>query len=370
MSWKSASHHGNSAGKLIRRIGAAALGLVTAVTMAGCGSGDPETTEITIVSSTNVYGSVAKAIAGNYAKITSIIEDPSADPHSYEASPQDIAKLRDADIAIVNGGGYDQFAVNALDKTPSDKIINAYNFLSGDTDVDEVPPSLDSAGNPIKEQQHGGEDDKEAVEDAASTAASISAEAEAEDEDPGHHHHHDPAAPNEHVFYNVDVVEDVAESLAQKLTALDPTNEVTYKANLESFTSGINKIRTILDKIADQKPDSTFVQTEPLATFLAASADMQDVTPKGYAEAIEEGADVPAILVAEMEDLLKEDKPDVFLFNVQNANKTTQEARKLAQQNDVPVLKLSETLPEGKDYITWMQENATALAEALDVDLS
>lgn len=369
MSWRSASRHTNGMPTLLRRMGAAALGLVTAVAMTACGSGDPETTEITIVSSTNVYGSVAKVIAGNYAKITSIIDDPTADPHSYEASPQDIAKLQDADIVIVNGGGYDQFAVNALEKTPSDKIINAYNFLSGDTDVDEVPPSLDAVGNPIKEEQKGGDDDHAAVEDAASTAASISAEAEADEEAHGHHHHHDSTAPNEHVFYNVDVIEDVADSLAQKLAALDPTNEVTYKANLDDFSNGLKKIRTILGKIADQKPSATYVQTEPLATFLAASADMENITPPGYAEAIEEGSDVPAVLVAHMQDLLQEDKPDVFLFNVQNANQTTQEARKLAQQNDVPVLKLTETLPSGKDYITWMLENATALAEALHVNL-
>jgi len=89
---------------------------------------------------------------------------------------------------------------------------------------------------------------------------------------------------------------------------------------LESFTSGINKIRTILDKIADQKPDSTFVQTDRWPRF-SSQCRYAGRHPKGYAEAIEEGADVPAILVAEMEDLLKEDKPDVFLFNVQNANK-------------------------------------------------
>lgn len=367
MSWRSASHHACRTPKLLRRIGAAALSLITAVAMTACGSGDPETTEINIVSSTNVYGSVAKAIAGNYAKITSIIDDPTADPHSYEASPQDIAKLKDADIIIVNGGGYDQFAVNALAKTPSDKIINAYNFLSGDTDVDEVAPSVDPAGNPIKEEHKGGEDDHAAIKDAASTAASISAEAGKDTAE--HNHHHDSTKPNEHVFYNVDVVQDVAESLAQKLTALDPTNEVTYKANLDDFTSGIKKIRTILSTIADQKPAATYLQTEPLATFLAASADMKNITPPGYAEAIEEGSDIPAALVAQMQDLLEEDKADVFLFNVQNANKTTQEARKLAQQNDVPVLKLTETLPSGKDYITWMLENATALAEALHVDL-
>lgn len=354
---------------LLRRVGAAALGLITATGLVACGNDTAEPTEITIVTSTNVYGSVAKAIAGNYAKITSIIDGPQGDPHSYEASAKDIAALQDADIAIVNGGGYDRFAITALVDTPSDKIINAYNFLQGDTDVDEIAPSMDAAGNPIKEQQHGGEDADEAIEKAASTAASMSAEAAEDTHGHGdaHGHHHAPDAPNEHVFYNVDVMEDVAEALTQKLTSLDPTNEVSYKANLTTFSKGLETIRETLHTIAKDKPHTPFVQTEPLATFLAANADMVDITPEGYAEAVENGADIPALLASQMEEILKAKKPAVFLFNTQNANSATKAARKLAEQNGIAIIPLTETLPVGLDYITWMQENVQALAEALHV---
>src|SRR4051812_5544184 len=40
---------------------------------------------LSVVASTNVWGSVAQSIAGDHAIVTSIISDPSADPHSYQA---------------------------------------------------------------------------------------------------------------------------------------------------------------------------------------------------------------------------------------------------------------------------------------------
>ena len=62
----------------------------------------------TIVASTDVWGSVAKAVAGDRATVTSIINSASADPHSFEASPADAAAIIDASLVVYNGGGYDQ----------------------------------------------------------------------------------------------------------------------------------------------------------------------------------------------------------------------------------------------------------------------
>ena len=84
---------------LKRRLAAGLLALTTAVGLGGltaCNndSSSHDADGINIVASTNVYGSIAKAIAGDKATVHSIIKDPSADPHSYEASPNDIATLK------------------------------------------------------------------------------------------------------------------------------------------------------------------------------------------------------------------------------------------------------------------------------------
>lgn len=346
-----------------RRLTAGLLALTTAVGMGGLtacdNSSSNEADDINIVASTNVYGSIAKAIAGDHATVHSIIKDPSADPHSYEASPTDVATLKDADIAIVNGGGYDEFAVKALADQDQKKIINAYSFLKGDTKADGVP----DPDNELIEHE------ADHVEEHADEHSHEHADEHAhEEEHAGHHHHHHiPGAPNEHVFYNVDVAKDVASELTKKLSELDPANQTTYQDNEKSFDKRIGEVKDVLEKIDTQREHARFLQTEPLATHLVEMADMVDVTPHGFAEAIEEGADVSALQVAEMRDAITGKKADVFLFNTQNANSTTQDMRKLAEKNNVPVVDLTETLPEKKDYTTWMLDNAQALATALGV---
>ena len=330
-----------------RRLTAGLLALATVAGMGGLTACDSaptvEAADISIVASTNVYGSIAKTIAGENATVHSLIDDPAADPHSYEASPADIAALRDADIVIVNGGGYDEFAVKALTGKGPQTVINAYSFLKGDTSTDG---STDADNKLIEEEA-------EAVgEDETSTAGGWG---------------NAPATPNEHVFYNVDVAKDIAADLTTALCDRDPANQTTYQANKQSFDERISEVKTVMETLADERAHARFLHTEPLATYLTGMAEMVNMTPRGFAEAIEEGADVPALQVAAMRDAITAKKADVLLYNTQNANTTTQEIRDLAEKNGVPVVELTETLPENKDYTTWMVDNATALAIALGV---
>ena len=116
---------------------------VTALVLAGCGnSGGTSTTasgvggssaastaKIRIVASTNVYGDIAQRIAGGAAEVTSLINDPSQDPHSFEASPQALVALSKANIIIENGGGYDDF-IETLRKTAGGDptVLNAVDI--------------------------------------------------------------------------------------------------------------------------------------------------------------------------------------------------------------------------------------------------
>ncbi len=69
------------------RTTAAALGAaLAALTLTACGTSPDSDGEIRVVASTNVWGSVAQAVAGDRLEVTSIVTEPSADPHSYEAS--------------------------------------------------------------------------------------------------------------------------------------------------------------------------------------------------------------------------------------------------------------------------------------------
>ncbi len=109
-----------------------------ALTLTGCSTDARWQTghgPIKIVASTNVWGDIAYQIAGEEATVTALIDNVNQDPHSFEASARDQLAVQDADIVIMNGGGYDD-SVEALveaDETPA-ILINAYN-ASGDDDT-------------------------------------------------------------------------------------------------------------------------------------------------------------------------------------------------------------------------------------------
>ena len=93
----------------MRRIKAAVGVAALAVGVAGCGQdhAQPEQHDhgqATVVASTDVWGSVASAVAGEHAAVKSIVISAVADPHSFEASPADAAAIADASLVVYNGG--------------------------------------------------------------------------------------------------------------------------------------------------------------------------------------------------------------------------------------------------------------------------
>jgi zinc/manganese transport system substrate-binding protein len=117
---------------------AAAVGALAAITvmLAACNStssttGKSSTTPsgptssaaaaapINVVASTNVWGDIAKQIGGDHVNVTSIMSDPNADPHQYEADAKTAAALSKAQFVIENGLGYDDFTDKLLAASPN-----------------------------------------------------------------------------------------------------------------------------------------------------------------------------------------------------------------------------------------------------------
>ena len=118
-----------------------ALSLALVLSLSGC-STPPEpwtagTGPIKIVASTNVWGSVANLVAGETATVSALIYNSNQDPHSYEASARDQLLVQEADIVIMNGGGYDDFIETLVkaDDTPA-ILVNAY-MAAGDEERNE-----------------------------------------------------------------------------------------------------------------------------------------------------------------------------------------------------------------------------------------
>nr|WP_229746175.1 zinc ABC transporter substrate-binding protein [Rhodococcus trifolii] len=299
--------------------------------LAGCSSSDAPASSggVNVVASTNVWGSVAQAVVGDKGTVTSIIADPSADPHSYEASPSDSAKVSEASLVVYNGGGYDQFISDILDAGADKPSVDAFSQLDAD---------------------HSGHDhsDEPATTDAADSHAG-----------------HDHTGVNEHVWYDPEVAAATAEAIAAELGKIDPDNAATYTANAETFHDQIHDITDVTARIAAEHPDAPVAQTEPIAHYLLEGAQSMDLTPADFEDAIEEGNDPSPASIAAARDLFTGKQVRALVYNTQTEDSVTQNIRTVAEQNDVPVVEVTETLPEGMTYVQWQTKAAEDLEAAL-----
>src|SRR5882762_11004124 len=99
------------------------VGLVLVMAVVGgawpAGSATAAPAKVRLVAAEDFWGSIARQLGGEHADVTSIIADPDTDPHDYEAKPQDGAALATAQVAIVNGIGYDGWTTKLLAANPS-----------------------------------------------------------------------------------------------------------------------------------------------------------------------------------------------------------------------------------------------------------
>ncbi|MFD6858060.1 metal ABC transporter solute-binding protein, Zn/Mn family [Rhodococcus sp. NPDC060090] len=337
-------------------LAAATLSCVTV--LAACGSetaGGPSSDgELRVVASTNVWGSIAQAVAGDRIEVESLISQPSADPHSYEASPLDAAAISDASLVVYNGGGYDHFVDDILESIGGEvPTVEAFALFESGEHSDL------HAGH-----DHGASTDTPAAEAPAEDEATHD---HAGDDHAGDGHEgHDHSGVNEHVWYDLATADAVAHAVAEQLSELDPEGAQVYRDNAAAFHESLHGISDVTTRIADTHADAPIAQTETIGHYLVLSAGLDDVTPTDFTNAIENGTDPSPASIAETRQLLLDKKVGVLLYNPQTEDKVSREMRSAAESSGIPVVEVFETLPEGLDYIQWQTRTAESLATGLD----
>jgi zinc/manganese transport system substrate-binding protein len=336
---------------MIRRpLPALSLLAVSGIALAGCAasaSGEPSAAGdgVTIVASTSVYADLASAVVGDAAEVTAVIDSPTQDPHSYESTARDQLAVDGADIAILNGGGYDHFMEDLVASAGTAHVITA------------VEHAHDYPG--AAEHSDEGHADEHAEETPA--ADEHSADEHAEDE----HAHEHIEGFNEHVWYDPHTIVHVVEAIAEEAVAVLPDDAAAIEENRDALIGDIEGLEARLEDLAGTYAGAHAFYTEPIGGYLAAAAGLEDGTPEGFAEAVEEGQDVPpATLLAAIEALEGGDV-DVVVANTQTGGAETQRVLETAEAAGVPIVEYSETLPEGETYASWMAANIDALEGAL-----
>lgn len=321
----------------------------SALALAGCaGTAAPEGTsadgKLQVVTSTNVYGDIVSAIAGDTVDVTAIISSTSQDPHEYEATAKDQLAVSKAGLLIENGGGYDSF-MDALVEATGTKapVISAVEF------------SHDWPGNDGHDHS---DDHSDAPTDDPTTEASDVA-----DDHSGHDH---IEGFNEHVWYDPHTIEHVAEKIAEELTVLVPSESATFSQGLADFTAGISTLEGALDTLSAAHSGEKIFITEPVPLYLTTAAGLENVTPEAFSEAVEEGQDVPPATLLEATRILEAGDVRILIANSQTGGAETTQVIELAKKQGIPVLEFSEIKPQDQTYLQWMEANVALLADTLN----
>jgi zinc/manganese transport system substrate-binding protein len=289
------------------------IGVALAASIAGCGSSPGDPTKgarvVHVVAAENMWGDVVKQIGGRHASVASIISDPQADPHLYASNPRDAARLANANLVVVNGLGYDDFARKLLSAAPSAK-------------------------------RH-----------VLSIAGVV---------DPGGHD------PNPHLWYDVPRLPAVAHAVADALAAEDPADASYFRANAARFIESLQPLLSTVAAIEERHPGAPVAYTERVPGYLLQAAGLTVRTPPGFAGAIESGSEPGPGDTQRLNDLISGHRIDALLYNSQAVTPVTKRLRALAAQSGVPVVPVTETLPPGeRDFQSWQLHQAQALLRAL-----
>jgi zinc/manganese transport system substrate-binding protein len=291
----------------VRRVVTALAALLL---LAGCsetamgGSGG-----VNIIAAENFWGSIATQLAGSKASVQSIIVDPAQDPHSYEPTAQDGRTLATAQLAIVNGIGYDPWATKLLDANPvAGRVVLSVGDLLG----------LREGDNP-------------------------------------------------HRWYDPSDVLAVAQRIAADLERLDPKDASYFAQRLRTLeTSGLARYHALISQIKSRYAGVPVGASESIFALQAPALGLKLITPPSFMKAISEGTDPSAHDIVSAEREITAGQIKVWIYNSQNATPEIQHLNQLARARGIPIATITETLdPPTASFQQWQSSQLQRIAQAL-----
>jgi len=266
-----------------------------------------------ILTSTTFLADITRNIAGGRVTVESILPI-GADPHSYQPTPRDMARIADSDLLIINGAEYEHFLESLLENANGEsKFVEASAGISPREDA---------------ESEHG--------------------------VDP-----HMWLDPNNVIIY--------VENIREGLTHFDPDGAAAYQSNADAYVAELKSLDTWITQQVSQIP----VEKRLLVTnheALGYFAERYDFSITGtLIESFSSDASPSAGQMANLIDQIKSSSaPAIFLDSSDNESL----AKQISDETGVRVVTglHLESLTDGAPaatYIDMMEHNVTLIVDAL-----
>jgi zinc/manganese transport system substrate-binding protein len=261
---------------------------------------------IKIVAAENTYGEVAKELGGPYVQITTILSNPSQDPHLFTTTPSTARAINQADIVIFNGADYDAWMTSILNIQGQKKraVINVASLVN-------IQPG-----------------------------------------------------ENPHIWYLPITMPFFAQRLTAELIALDPPHHAYFTNQLKQFNDQYQIISARIKKLHQQLQNTPVIATESIFGYMANSLGLI-MHGEGFQNSVMN--DVPPSIsqIKSFEDDLTHHHVRLLIYNNQVINPLTEHMRLLAEKEHIPVLGVGEMIPLHLTYIQWIMSELDALEKAL-----
>ncbi|WP_404801819.1 metal ABC transporter solute-binding protein, Zn/Mn family [Bifidobacterium eulemuris] len=291
-------------------------GAACGTTAADPSSGDRNASEvptpnapIQVVASVNQWGALAAQIGGDDVQVTSILSSTAVDAHDFEPQTADMTSLSTADVVVANGAGYDSWAAKNLGKSTT--LVSAAQMVG-------------------------------AME-----------------------------GDNPHLWFSRDARIAMAEELANEFSKQRPEQKDEFAARLKEFKAQEQELddwmSDWMSSYTSGSAKPTYAATEAVAYYLMSDLGFEDLTPEGYAQAAAAEGEVAAADLQDFQELIESRGIDLLINNTQSASDATNMLTGTAGRSEVPVVDISEQMPEDAETLTdWIFSLVKQIASAVD----
>ncbi|KRM24331.1 metal ABC transporter solute-binding protein, Zn/Mn family [Latilactobacillus graminis] len=282
--------------------------LMLTLLVTGCGQNKEKKTGIQVVSSLDFYGEAAQAVLGKQGHVTAIINSPSLDPHSYEATTNDAKLVAKADVIIENGLGYDRWLNKLVNSAQSD----TQTVLT----VSQLMKRADGA--------------------------------------------------NEHLWYDLKTMPALTKQLVHQFSKRDPKHKAIYAKNGAIYLKKLAALDAQRQQLQAKAKGQQVAASEPVFDYALEEMGYQ-IANRHFAKAIEDGTDPSPSDITKLRHLIREQRIAFLVVNKQEESPIVKQLHELADKEGVPVVQVTETLPAKQTYLTWMQQQFNAVRKAQDL---
>src|SRR3954451_18659353 len=262
----------------------AALGIAAAVD--GRAGASPTGGGLHVVAAESFWGSIAAQVGGSRVHVTSVITSPATDPHDYEPTAVDARTLAGAQMAIVNGIGYDPWAPKLIAANP---VHGRIVLTVGDV------VAIKAGGNP-------------------------------------------------HRWYSPTDVQKVIRRIVLDYSKLDPKGAGYFKRQQRRFeTRSLAQYRGLIATIKRKYHGVPVGASESIFEPLAEALGLKLLTPPSFLRAISEGTDPTAKAKSAIDAQIARKKIKVWVVNTQNSTPDVKRITAAARAKRIQVTEIPET---------------------------